>query len=94
MSDCVSLGLEESGHVGNWFGSVFRTSRRTGDPAMAVRVDNDTMALEIGGHVVATARFREHAARSAAVARGSSSLAAPIAVGMLQTPGRSDGWSR
>ncbi len=29
---------------------------------MSTKVDNDSMSLEIGGRVIATAEFREHAA--------------------------------
>lgn len=43
---------------------------------MAVRIADDTMTLEIGDHVVATARFSERAAVGA-VAGGPSSLTRP-----------------
>jgi hypothetical protein len=31
---------------------------------MAIRINDESMSLEIDGHVVATARFSEHAAAS------------------------------
>ena len=43
-----------------------------GGPTMAIRITDDTMTLRIGDRVVATARFREHAAADGTCPRSRS----------------------
>ena len=62
VSEDIWLGLTKSGGVGPWFGPGWPDLPVKGGPAMAIRITDDMMVLEIGKCVVAIARFDEHAA--------------------------------
>ena len=62
MSGDVSPCLAKSGGVSAWFGSGLPDLPVKGSSTMAIRITEDTMTLEVGDRVVATAPFSEHAA--------------------------------
>src|SRR5262249_15578499 len=62
MSGDVWFGPAKSGGVGAWFGPGLPDLPVKGGSTIALRITHDTMPLETGNRVVATARFSEHAA--------------------------------
>jgi hypothetical protein len=62
-SKWVGAHLAAAGVVGTWFGTGLPDlSSREGSAAMSLRIENNSMSLELDGHVLAMARFSEYAA--------------------------------
>ena len=52
-----------AGVVGTWLGTGLPDlSSREGATVMSLRIENNSMSLDVDGRIVATARFSEHAA--------------------------------